>query len=155
MVYPPAANGGFEADSAGDGRPDWWHSWGDNAGGYAPTTYVDSARLDTDRPHSGKFCLRLDPHPAGGGATYAEPFVHALDAGQKYHLRVAVRKTDSDDDASVNVSGHQTLALPHVAGQWGLMDYDFTTGAGDVVVQFTNRSRHPVWFDDLTIQRVP
>ena len=157
MVYPPAADGGFEADSAGDGQPDWWHSYGDNPAGYAPSSYLDSARLDPDRPHSGKYCLRLDPHPISGQATYAEPIVHAIDAGHKYHLRVAVRKTDAADDAVVNVSGRQSLSLPPVAGQWSWVDCDFTTNAGDgdLLVQFVNKSRHPVWFDDLSVQMIP
>ena len=156
MLYVPAPNGEFEADAGGEGHPDWWYCWGDvaNNGTGLTKNCSRNAVLDTNNPYTGKTCVRLDPNPEAGKQVYLQPIVSALAGGHRYRLRVAVRKTDDDDALYIRCGGK--LLTGGVAGKWTVLEttFDQPPTAGSIDIILGNRSRHPVWFDALSITPV-
>ena len=151
MLYPPAPNGDFENDSAGDGRPDWWYCWGTGDSRECNGNVL----LDEKGPYQGKRCVRLDPHPQAGKEVYLRPIVHAISGGRRYRVRIAMKKTAAGDDAFASVMG-RTLSADR-AGEWVLLEtaIDVPQGTGGVSISLHNRSRNPVWFDALSIELQP
>lgn len=148
MLYPPAPNGQFENDSAGDSHPDFWFIWGTGD----ERKFNDRGVLDTKEPYLGKTSLRLDPHPEPGKALWAMPIVSTFEVGKKYRVCVAVRTTADEDKPYVQVN---TLRLSGGApGKWTLLQGVFTCTSQNGPIQLVNPSRNPVWFDGLTIEPV-
>ncbi|HOS43703.1 MAG TPA: hypothetical protein PK794_08440, partial [Armatimonadota bacterium] len=148
MLYPPVPNGQFETDSAGDGHPDYWFIWGTGD----ERKFNHLAALDPREPYLGTSSLKLNPHPEGGKALWAMPIVSTFEVGKKYRVCVAVRTSDAMDRPFVQVD---TLRLTGgEPGKWTLLQGVFTCTSPDGRVRLGNPSRHPVWFDALTIEPV-
>jgi hypothetical protein len=146
MLYPPASNGHFETDSAGDNHPDYWFIWGTGD----ERKFNLHGTLDTTAPYLGKSSLKLAPHPEGGKAVWAMPIVSTFEVGKKYRVAVAIRTTSEDDKPWVQVN---TLRLNGgVPGKWTLVQGVFTCTSPNGPIQLCNPSRNPVWFDALTIE---
>lgn len=146
MLYPPAPNGQFENDSAGDNHPDYWFVWGTGD----ERKFNAQATLDTKAPYLGKSCLRLGPHPEPGKFVWVNPIVSTFEVGKKYHVCVAVRTSTDDDKPYIQVN---TLRLSGgVPDKWTLLQGTFTCTSSNAHIQLCNTGRNPVWFDALTIE---
>ncbi len=64
-LFPPIANGEFEVDRAGDGKPDYWTTYDYSGQASIKDTYP-LIHLDTNVAHAGQSSLRIDPFADGG-----------------------------------------------------------------------------------------
>ncbi|MHB9129588.1 MAG: DUF6259 domain-containing protein [Armatimonadota bacterium] len=148
MLYPPAPNGQFDADSAGDNHPDYWFVWGTGD----ERKFNNLASLDTEAPCLGRSSLKLNPHPEPGKQLWVNPIVSTLDVGKKYRVSVAIRTTSENDKPFVQVG---PLRLTGGApGKWTLLQGVFTCTSNNAHIQLCNTGQNPVWFDALTIEPV-
>jgi hypothetical protein len=147
MLNVPVPNGHFETDSAGDGRPDWWVAWG--AGDSRDV--ADRLALDPKDPYFGQYSLRIDPVAEAGKFVRATPIAFRLDTGKKYRVRVAIRTTAAEDQPYVEIGGRRLTAPPE-PGKWNILE---ATCTGSGALNLVNPSRHPVWFDALTVEVIP
>ena len=147
MLYVPAPNGNFESDAGGEGHPDWWFCY---AEGKNKRNYNRNAVLDASNPYEGKRCMRLDPNPETGKEIYLAPIVSGITGSHRYRIRVAVRKTDDADVLFVECPGNR------LTGKWTVLEavFDIPPTSGSATITLHNQSRHPVWFDALSITRV-
>jgi len=151
MLYPPAPEWPFRA---GTPRAKAVRTGGSAGRPGDAKAYSDHAVMDTKDPYDGKSCIRLDPHPEAGKAVFLRPIVQSINGGHKYHVKVAIRKTEDADVAYAQIHDHRLSG--GTAGKWTLLEADITVAKtqGDISVQLVNESRHPVWFDALSVERV-
>ncbi len=73
---------------------------------------------------TAKASIRPDPHPEAGKALYLRPIVESLDGGHKYHVKVAIRKTEDADAAYAQI--HELQLSGGAAGKWTLLEGNIT-----------------------------
>jgi hypothetical protein len=150
-VMPIVANSDFEADGAGDMKPDWWLCR--QARGLA----YERLHLSTDA-HGGKYSLQLDPPQGSEKALRAFPADGALTPNTKYRVSVWI-KAESAQGVYCNING-LSLGADETGPEWKQFSTEFTTGSGPNGggwVNFCycyNASAGKAWFDDIVVEKV-
>lgn len=155
-VFPTVPNGGFELDSAGDRKPDWWtgetqpHKW--IIWNY---TLWDYQALNLDPAAKvGRTCLRIDPPEPGQDFVVASPLHGWLRPGTTYRASVWIR-SKSGEGVYAEVAGTK-LGAGETDEQWRQFSTTFTADEGwnRVYHCLHNRSSEPAYFDEFRIEEV-
>lgn len=105
-VKPLMPNPGFESDSAGDGKPDYWM-----CRAYTDWAY-ESMNLSTES-HSGKYALELKPYVRNQRYTMAAPTIFDAEIGKTYKFTLWTKS--ESPDAHVDIRG-KMFRIPKSVG---------------------------------------
>lgn len=148
-LYPAIANGDFETDLAGDGKPEYW------------TTYWDATlretypliNLDSSVKHGGHSSLRVDPLPAERNASvWLTPLATMLFPNTGYQI-TAYAKVPTNGSLEWHLPEGRTLSAtgePDADG-WQLYAGVCQTGPSAYRSQLMigNTGATPIWIDDI------
>ena len=164
LVQPPIINGGFEVDTAGDGKPDYWNYRNPQ------TRYADSV-LDSKVVAQGQHSVRLDPVDRGTNGI-STTFLRLLPS-RKYRFSIMMRRST---DARIGGGAIFSLASvprppkrgivhlgpkkPGQPGQWVRYEGVLTTLDHPLVRTYqvylggANDGKTVVWFDDVRVELI-
>lgn len=164
-LQPPLLNGGFELDTAGDGRPDYWNYR------FPEELYVDPGFvLDHGIVAEGKSSFRLDPLLTDTRNHIVTTFVKLV-PGARYRLSCQMRRTGHHAGPALRLwslwskdgrnpvtdvwLGTQTEGP---ANEWQKFEKEFQAAEMDVpynlMLANTGKSPVTVWFDDIRLEEL-
>jgi hypothetical protein len=165
QLQPPVLNGGFEDDTAGDGRPDYWNYR------FPEELYVKPGFvLDHEVAAEGQVSLRLDPYPQDTRNHILTTFVRLV-PGARYRLSCQIRRSEHNPSVGVRLwslysrDGRSPVTDVWLGNlkngpvnEWQRFAREFTAADKDVpynlMVCNNNRSTATAWFDDLRLEEL-
>ncbi len=164
-LQPPVLNGGFEQDTAGDGRPDYWNYRFPEGLYFGP-----GMALDQDIRAEGRQALRLEPYLQDTRNHVLTTFVKLV-PGHRYRLSCRIRRSENHPSVGVRLwsmysrDGKQPVTDLWLGYQkdgplneWQEFSGELTAAELDVpynlMLTNTNKSPATVWLDDLRLAEV-
>ena len=150
------ANGSFEVDEVGDGKPEYWMTY-DYSGKLRFTKSYPRMHRDTRMSHSGAASLRIAPVAAEIKGAKVAVFLLAtmLFPKTKYRLSAWIRIPEGGKAAIIGWRWQplKPVSKPTAEG-WQKFEMVFTTSADATGMKnpilLSNPGATPVWFDDVT-----
>jgi alpha-tubulin suppressor-like RCC1 family protein len=153
-LFPAIANGGFEIDLAGDGKPEYWTTY-DYSGKTSIMETYPLINLDPNIKHSGNSSLRIDPLPVSRDApVFVIPLATMLFPDTHYQI-TTFAKVPANGSITILAQGWQPLAPvgdPTLDG-WQLYAGEFKTGSSvnRNELYLLNNGSTTVWIDDIMV----
>ncbi|MHB9130008.1 MAG: LamG-like jellyroll fold domain-containing protein [Armatimonadota bacterium] len=161
LLNCPVPNPSFEADTAGDGVPDYWSVFkepGDVQGLDANGNLLISR---VSGGVSGSYCLQLNPAPLGGDDTHyalACTMVNAWDSppNNQYQFSAYVKKT-SGDKMTITFPDNTTYDCTSIGTTWTQVTRTFSmptdSMGGLMTLRLNNYGTNAVWCDNIQVTR--
>ncbi|MGA2620974.1 MAG: hypothetical protein ABSF26_25405 [Thermoguttaceae bacterium] len=151
-VYPRVANGGFELDLAGDGKPEGWLPY-DYSGKLSIKDMYLKVHVDARVKHGGDTSLRLDPPGAKDAGVYLYPLMSTLAPKTRYRITAWLRQSQGGEGGLLCANQMAQPEGKRGADGWQQVARVITTGdrPGLAPVCLFNKGSTPIWFDDLNV----
>jgi hypothetical protein len=155
-VYPRVANGGFELDLAGDGKPEGWLPY-DYSGKLNIKDMYLKVHVDAQVKHSGKTSLRMDPAGAKDAGVYLYPLMSTLAPKTRYRITAWMRQPEGGEGGLVCANQTAQAEGERSADGGQQVARIITTGnrPGMAPICLFNKGSTPVWFDGSDVVLAP
>lgn len=153
-LFPAVANGGFEIDLAGDGKPEYWTTY-DYSSRTSLKDLYPLIHLDSEVKHSGNSSLRIDPLTSSPGTPVRViPLATMRFPNETYRIATYAR-VPAGGSISLHMPDSRTLVpegSPSPDG-WQLYAGSYLTGTGVSrnEMYLVNNGSTPVWVDDIAV----
>ena len=157
-VMPMVPNGNFEADGAGDQKPDWWMVWEQAKPGKRSARVhsqnPDALRLDPDNPHGGKYCLRVEGLAKDRNLLHhrAYPVNGVFAKNTRYRVSVWIR-SEAPNGVYLDCF-NKRLGEGKTGTDWQRFSAEVQSKADSYArdcCKLVNASAGAAWFDDLVV----
>jgi hypothetical protein len=154
-LFPAIANGGFEIDLAGDGKPEYWTTY-DYSGKTSFKENYPLINLDYSVKHSGNSSLRVDPL-----AVERDPFVFVMPLATMVfpntHYQITAFAKVPANGSIIIVDWNPLVAVGNPTPDgWQLYAGEYKTGSSVYrnMLNLINNGSTTIWVDDIKMYRL-